>query len=152
MDQSGYGQFTLLAPFQMLSEVKQTFYLSNFQERVQLVLYSINAKVVPLALRSLSPPGSAAFSCIKLQLLPVVTPVPDSLSHPIPRGNCRLYVHCSVHSKLYPSFQVIRLTWWLYEAITSSLPPWGQMKLRSWWRGRRWWQYVRAHCNEWVPV
>ena len=59
---------------------------------------------------------------------------------------------CSVHSKLYPSFQVIRLTWWLYEAITSSLPPWGQMKLRSWWRGRRWWQYVRAHCNEWVPV
>ena len=44
----------------------KTNILSNFQERVQLVLYSINAKVVPLALRSLSPPGSAAFSCIKL--------------------------------------------------------------------------------------
>ena len=29
-------------------------------------LYSINAKVVPLALRSLSPPVLAAFSCIKL--------------------------------------------------------------------------------------
>ena len=27
-----------------------------------------------------------------VQLLPVVTPVPDSLSHPIPRGNCRLYM------------------------------------------------------------
>ena len=89
VDQSGYGQFTL---FQMLCEAKQTFYLSNFQERDQLVLYSINAKVVPLALRSLSPPGSAAFSCIKLHLLPVVIPVPDSLSHPIPRGNCRLHI------------------------------------------------------------
>ena len=89
------------------------FISKNFQERDQLVLYSINAKVVPLALRSLSPPGSAAFSCIKLHLLPVVIPVPDSLSHPIPRGNCRLYMFSTLQAipKL-PSHKVNMVALW----------------------------------------